>query len=433
MIWIQKNSLPLLLGTVMTLNILVGVRQYAAGGEDERAKAYKHLALLTTVIEQVRHHYVDQESTSYADLIQGSIRGMLDTLDPHSQFMDTDMYNDLRDDTQGEFGGLGVVISIKDGVLTVVAPMEDTPGFRAGILPGDKILAINDESTEGVPLQQAVKKLRGEPGSSVTLRLYQVDTGETLEITMVREQIQVESVKDARILDDSGIAYLRVTAFNQRTSDELQIALDQLTRNNMTALIVDLRNNPGGLLSAAIEVSEKFLSRDTMVVYTQGRGSMSRQTYHARSARPPIQVPVAILINGGSASASEIVAGALQDHQRAVLVGERSFGKGSVQSILPLDDGSAIRLTTAKYYTPSERTIHNVGIEPDIVVPLTAEQRMEIHASRTVGAEAARGVNVPPPVDPQIERALDVLRGVLLFSRQANAPSPAGITRSTSP
>ena len=278
----------------------------------------------------------------------------------------------MKDDTAGEFGGLGIVISIKDGVLTIVAPMEDTPGFKAGLLSGDKIIEIDNASTDGLQLPEAVKKLRGPPGSKVTIKILRPKTQEVRTVEIVRAKINVPSVKDVKMLEE-GIGYLRIVQFNEPTANALQDALDKLTKEGLQGLIVDLRNNPGGLLTSAIEVSEKFLRRGDLIVYTQGRNEKPQQTFRVKGRYHYLQFPMVILVNGGSASASEIMAGALQDHQRAILVGEKTFGKGSVQSVLPLDDGSAIRLTTAKYYTPSKRVINEHGIEPDIVVPMSPE------------------------------------------------------------
>ncbi len=430
----------LILAALLAGNLVVGARLYSQSpAANDRDNAYEKMALFTKVIEQIREHYVDADKTSYQDLIYGAMRGMLQSLDEHSSFLDPEMYTDMKDDTAGEFGGLGIVISLKDGVLTIVAPMEDTPGFRAGLLPGDKILEIDGQGTDGLSLSDAVKKLRGEPGTKVTIKILRPKTQDIKTVELTRAKINVPSVKDAKILED-GIGYVRIVQFNEPTSKALQEAIDKLEKEGLRALVIDLRNNPGGLLTSAIEVSEKFLKRGSLVVYTQGRNAKPQQTFRAKGRYHYLDFPMVILVNGGSASASEIVAGALQDHKRAILIGEKTFGKGSVQSVLPLDDGSAIRLTTAKYYTPSKRVIHEHGIEPDIVVPMAPEDWHKLLAQRSrvdklemndgnddaagddeedgEGGENGNGSGGGDVVDIQLNRAVDVLKGVMIFETQ---------------
>lgn len=417
-----------ILAALLAGNLVVGARLYSQevkGGDTD--SAYEKMALFTKVLEQIRAHYVDEEKTSYKDLIYGALRGLLQSLDPHSQFLDPEMYVDMKDDTAGEFGGLGIVISVKDGVLTVVAPMEDTPGFRAGLLSGDKIIEIDGQSTDGLDLSEAVKKLRGEPGTTVTIKILRPKTQEVKEMELTRARINVPSIKDAKILED-GIGYLRLIQFNEPTADDLQKALEKLIDEGLRALIIDLRNNPGGLLTSATEVSEKFLKRGTVIVSTQGRSEKPQQVFRSKGRIHYADFPMVLLVNGGSASASEIVAGALQDQNRAIVVGEKTFGKGSVQSVLPLDDGSAIRLTTAKYYTPNKRVIHEKGIEPDIVVPMPPEdwRRLLIQRAQAENPQAELGEDEAADGDPaagkvidiQLERAIDVLKGVMIFETQ---------------
>ncbi|NCC51757.1 MAG: S41 family peptidase [Spartobacteria bacterium] len=410
----------LLVLVILIINLVVGARLYSQEAEQpsERESAYDNLTLFTKALEQIRENYVDEDKTAYKDLVYGAMNGMLSALDAHSQFMDPDMYTDMKDDTAGQFGGLGIVISIKDGILTIVAPMEDTPGFRAGLLAGDKIIEIEGESTEGVTLAEAVKTLRGEPGTEVIIKILRPDTKEVKDVTIERAVIEVSSVKDAKMIDD-GIGYIRLTQFNEPTAAALEEALSTLTEEEMRGLVIDLRNNPGGLLSAAVDVSGKFLKRGEEIVSTRSRNPKDVQVFKSRGRTHYPDLPMVILVNGGSASASEIFAGALQDHKRAILLGEKTFGKGSVQSVLPMEDGSAIRLTTAKYYTPSQRVIHEKGIEPDIVVPMPPEDWHKLMVER------ARPENAGPPerdeaepakvVDVQLERAVDVLKGIMLF------------------
>ena len=417
-------------------NLMVGARLYSqAPSTGDRDNAYEKMALFTKVLEQVREHYVDPTKTSYQDLVYGAMRGMLQSLDSHSQFLDPEMYEDMKDDTAGEFGGLGIVISIKDGVLTIVAPMEDTPGFLAGLLSGDKIIEIDNASTDGLSLPEAVKKLRGPPGTKVTIKILRPKTQEVRAVEIVRAKINVPSVKDVKMMED-GIGYLRIVQFNEPTANALQDALDKLTKEGLQGLIIDLRNNPGGLLTSAIEVSEKFLKRGDLIVFTQGRNEKPQQTFRVKGRYHYLEFPMVILVNGGSASASEIMSGALQDHKRAILVGEKTFGKGSVQSVLPLDDGSAIRLTTANYYTPSKRVINDHGIEPDIVVPMAPDdwRKLLIQRAKAEGApiEEEDEEESGEVRDVQLDRAIDVLKGVMIFQAQnepqvmASSGAPAG-------
>jgi carboxyl-terminal processing protease len=419
-----------LLAALLLANLMIGAKLYSQEiSTVEREDAYSNMRLFTEAIEQVRKNYVDGDRVAYKDLIQGALRGMIANLDPHSQFMDPEAYEGMKDDTAGQFGGLGIVISIKDSVITIVAPMEDTPGFRAGLMAGDKIMEIDGKSAEGLLLPDAVKLLRGEPGTKVRLKILRPKSQEVKVVEMVRAEIKVASVKDARVMEDN-IAYLRITQFNEPTASSLQEELDRLLTNRVDALILDLRNNPGGLLTSAIEVAQKFLNKNDEIVSTLGRDPRKQQVYRSRGPRHYLDFPMAILVNAGSASASEIVAGALQDNKRAILVGEKTFGKGSVQSVLPMQDGTALRITTAKYYTPSHRLIHERGIEPDIVVPMNPEDWHDLLAQRAVpeGAdpqdmEAVRGG--AEVKDLQLQRAVDVLKGIMTFSAQG-ATRPKG-------
>ncbi len=426
---------------LLGINLLAGARLYSQDlGASDRDDAYNQMALFTRVVEQVRMHYVEADKVAYSNLITGALQGMLQSLDPHSQFMDADMYKDMKDDTSGQFGGLGIVISLKDNILTIVAPMEDTPGFRAGLLAGDKIMEIDGVSTEGYSLQEAVKKLRGAPGTKITLRILRSKTQEFKAVEIERAIIEVASVKDVKVLED-GIGYLRLTQFSEPTAEMLQKELDGLMEKNIRALVIDLRNNPGGLLSSAIDVASKFLERNQIVVSTQGRDEKDNEVYKSRGRKRYMDIPLAILVNAGSASASEIVAGALKDHRRAVLIGEKTFGKGSVQSVLSMDEGTAIRLTTAKYYTPSKEVIHERGIEPDIVVPMPPEDWRTLQMQRAAQSpgddedsdlmeDEAEPVTKPVE-DVQLRRAVEVLKGILRFAAQTESGTLA--VRSSDP
>ncbi|MBU1692513.1 MAG: S41 family peptidase [Verrucomicrobia bacterium] len=415
------------LASLLAVNLVMGARlQIQGAATDDRDAGFEKIALFTRVLEQVREQYVDAGKTSYQELIYGALRGMLQSLDPHSQFLDPDMYKDMKDETAGEFGGLGIVIGTKDGMLTVIAPMEDTPGFKAGLLPGDKIMEIDGQSTDGVSLAEAVKKLRGAPGTKVTIGILRPKTEEIRTLELVRARINIPSVKNTELLDD-GIGYLRIVQFNDPTAKAVHEAVQTLQAQGMRALVLDLRNNPGGLLTSAIEVAEKFVRRGDMIVFTQGRNEKPLQTFRAKGRTHYLDFPVVILINGASASAAEIVAGALQDQRRAILVGEKTFGKGSVQSVLQLDDGSAIRLTTAHYYTPSKRVIQEQGIEPDVVVPMPPEDWHQLMLQRAT-TENGAPKQVPEAArvkDLQLERALDILKGVMIFTAQQETPAMA--------
>ena len=415
--------LLVLLGGGLAANMAIGARLNAREAKGaERDSAYEKMTLFTKVLEQVRELYVDPDKVSYQDLIYGALRGMLQQLDPHSAFMDPEMYQEMKDDTSGQFGGLGIEIGMKDGLPTVIAPMEDTPGFRAGLLPGDKIIEVATKSTDGLSIQDIVKKLRGPPNTKVTIRILRPKTQVVKTMELTRAIINVTSVKDAQLLED-GIGYVRVRTFSEQTAADLQKALDKLNQQGLQALVLDLRSNPGGLLKSAIEVSQKFLRKGDLIVYTQGRNPKQRLEEHAEGRIHYLDFPIVILVNGGSASASEIVAGALQDHRRAVLVGEKTFGKASVQTVLQNDDGAAIRLTTAKYYTPSRRVIHEHGIAPDIPVPMSPEDWRRLWLQR------AHAKDVPPELDEngepegqvedvQLDRAVTALKAILIYEHK---------------
>ena len=422
----------LLIG-VLGLNLLVGAQIYFSSAQGaSRDEPYSHLKLFTTVLDRVRQDYVDGDKLTYEELIQGALKGMLNSLDPHSEYMEAVKYDELKKDTQGEFGGVGIVISMKDNYLTVVAPMEDTPGFRAGILSGDRIIKIDDQSTEKLSLQDAVSRLRGQPGTPVRVTIFRPSDGKVKEFTLTRAQIKIDTVKDLNgrrefNLGDDQIGYVRLVQFGEQTPEDLEEALRKLEKQGMQALILDLRDNPGGLLDSAVKVCDKFLPNEQLVVTTEGREGQPRSDYHAETRNKHLNLPMVILVNNGSASASEIVAGCLQDTtqrgvSRAVILGEQTFGKGSVQSILPLPDGSALRLTTAKYYTPSHKVIHERGITPDILVPMSDEEMRSALLQRTPG-----GIESFPPAeqesirtarDRQLDRATDLLKGIKLYTQR---------------
>ncbi len=390
---------------------------------DSAASAYKQMELLTEVLLQVKKHYVEEHT--YDELMQGALKGLLQSLDPHSVFMDADEYKDMKEDTQGEYGGIGIHIGLRDGILTVIAPIEDTPGFRAGLQSGDKIVEINGERTMGISMREAVTKLRGPKGEKVVISVLSEDDPEPREVEIVRDVIEVPCVKGSRIVRD-GIAYVRITQFAAPTTEMLRGELEELKEEGMKALVLDLRSNPGGLLREAILVAEMFLEKDSMIVSTKGRTGLTKSGERkAKNDDPYLDIPIAVLINGGSASASEIVAGALQDHQRAILVGETSFGKGSVQSVIACrtDAKSAIRLTTAHYYTPNGRLIHEIGIDPDVPVYLGREEwrKVQVRRAHLENPDVYRDedkAEYADVIDRPLERAVDLLQAVMIFEKR---------------
>jgi carboxyl-terminal processing protease len=343
----------------LLFGVLIGKGWERTGHATE---TYEELRTFSEVLTQVQKNYVDD--TKVKDLVQGAIRGMLSTLDPHSAYMTPEMYKEMQVETKGEFGGVGIQIGVKENRLAVIAPIDGTPAQRAGIKAGDYITKVNDESTKDLSLMDAVQKMRGPKGTKVNLTIQRDGTADPLQFTLVRDTIKIESVK-SKVLDNIG--YVKLTQFQEATGRDLGRVLKQFKDQKVQSTILDLRNNPGGLLTAAVEVSEQFLPNGKLVVYTKGRES-KKDEWFAKGRDQMDDSPMIILVNEGSASASEIVAGALQDYGRAVIVGTTSFGKGSVQTILPLGDGSGLRLTTAKYYTPKGRSIQSTGITPDIVI-----------------------------------------------------------------
>jgi carboxyl-terminal processing protease len=409
--------------------------QEAQPGKSEEDNGYAQISIFAKALELIRQDYVDENKTSYHDLINAAMKGMLSSLDPHSQFMDPDDFRDMQDDTRSRFNGLGIEVSMKNGLPTVITAMEDTPAARAGILSGDQILRINGISTERMDLQDAINVLRGPAGAKLTLTLLRPSTKEIKEYTLQRAEIKIQSVKGARLLDPEltgpyRIGYIRLVQFNEPTADELAKALDELQKQGMQAFVLDLRNNPGGLLNSAVDVCAQFLPPNTKVVSTQGRVASQQHDYStsgAKKERPSF--PMVVLINEGSASGAEIVAGALKDLHRAVLVGETTFGKGSVQNVLQLPDGSAVRFTTAKYYTPSKQVIQGNGVTPNIRVAMTAEQERSLFALRNTGnMKPEDDKSIIKAKDPQMLRAIDALKGVMIYA-QENAPKAQAVKK----
>ncbi|MDX1606116.1 MAG: S41 family peptidase [Candidatus Competibacterales bacterium] len=360
-----RYGLALTLGLLVGAGSTVGHRVWAERPVDESDRLpLEELRLFTEVFDRIKRDYV--ESVSDRELVESAIRGMLSGLDPHSSYLDASDFRDLQSGTSGEFGGLGIEISMEDGFVKVVAPIDGTPAQKAGIQAGDLIIRLDDTSVKGMPLDEAVDRMRGKPGTEITLTIVREDTDKPLEITIVRDVIQVTSIRSELLTP--GFAHVRISQFQSRSAQDLREALETLREQNGGALdgvVLDLRNNPGGVLNAAVEVSDVFLEHGT-IVYTEGRNDAAQQNFNATPGDALHGAPLVVLVNGGSASASEIVAGALQDHRRAIVMGERTFGKGSVQTILPVSEETAVKLTTARYFTPDGRSIQAEGIVPDI-------------------------------------------------------------------
>jgi len=405
-----------------------GFHQLSAADQDDDS-GYSQIAIFAKAVQLIRQDYVDGNKTSYHDLITAALKGMLGSLDPHSQFMDPDDFRDMQEDTRSRFNGLGIEVAIKNGLPTIVTPMEDTPAARAGILSGDQILKINGTSTERMDLQDVINHLRGAPGQKISMTLIRPSTKEVKDYQLERAEIKVQSVKGGKLLDPDltgafKIAYVRLIQFNEPTADELSKVLDELQKQGMQALILDLRNNPGGLLNSAVDVCAQFLPPSTKVVSTQGRVASQQRDYSTSGAvkeRP--NFPMAVLVNEGSASGAEIVSGALKDLHRAIVVGETTFGKGSVQNVMQLPDGSALRFTTAKYYTPGKQVIHGNGVAPNIRVPMSIDQERLLFSARSSGdtLRPDEDKNFIRSNDPQMLRAIDALKGVMIYAQENSA------------
>ena len=395
---------------------------------DEQQETYRQLGLFGDVFQRIRESYVDEVEDK--DLVEAAITGMLSSLDPHSSYLDTENYNSMQVQTKGRFGGLGIEITLEKGMVKVVSPIDDTPAAKAGLQPEDYIIAVDDESIIGLQLSQAVEKLRGEVGSKVTVKV-QRNQSEPFDVTLVRDFVKIKSVR-SEIFD--GIGYVRLTTFSEQTSPGLQDAVGDFFASegdNLKGIVLDLRNNPGGLLNEAVAVSDAFLEEGE-IVSTRGRNADEGSHIYARAGDIARGLPLVVLINSGSASASEIVAGALKDHKRAILLGTRTFGKGSVQSVIPVSNTAAIRLTTARYYTPSGESIQGKGITPDIEVALARIEKLDggnfreedlkgaLDGSEDSGVKTQNEDEDKEPfdqskIDFQLARALDLIRGISVF------------------
>src|SRR5437763_12209394 len=428
----KRRFILIVVALLAVINGLVAVRLFTAHAAlNDPDNGYTQIAVFAKALQSLRHDYVDDSKTSYHDLVYAAMKGMLPSLDPHSQFMEPDDFRDMQDYTRSRFNGLGIEVSTKNGVLTVVTPMEDTPAAKAGILAGDQILKSNGTPTERLELQQAVNLLRGKPEQKATLTILRPASKEVKDYVLERAEVKVQSVKNAHVIDKEltgtfKVGYVRVVQFNEPTAEELGKALDDLQKQGMQGLSLDLRNNPGGLLHSAVDVCAQCLPPNTIVVSTQGRAASQERDYPTSStAKERPRFPLAVLVNEGSASGAEIVSGALKDLKRAILVGETTFGKGSVQNVLQLPDGSALRFTTAKYYTPGKQVIHGNGVTPNIAVPMTAEQEHALFVARNNDTKIGDEKTQVRSRDPQKQRGIDRLKGVMIYAQENSPKSEA--------
>ena len=393
--------------TVLALNLVIGFRVYCAiARETDEEEGLHRLRQFVIVMQLIQEHYVDKTDVAYEKLVYGAMNGMTGALDRFSSFIPPAEYDDMREETEGEFGGIGVFISVRDNRPTVIAPMPDSPGMKAGLQAKDQIIEVDGILTTDLPLPDAIRMIKGEPGTSVSLTVYRPETNQTFKVDIVRAIIEIQTIRRSEVLPGQ-IGYLLITQFSETPADELRETLTQMRHDGIRGLIVDLRFNPGGLLTSAIDVSSMFVEHKKLIVFTEGNKRTKKQEYNSLPGEKLSDLPCVLLINEGSASAAEIVAGCLQDYNHAVVIGEKSFGKGSVQSIIELDDGSALRLTTSRYYTPSRRVIHGNGIEPDIIVDISDEDAGRVHRqlSRPDGAE-------PEPDEPENIEDLQLDQGV---------------------
>lgn len=411
---------------VMAVTGVISLAASGPEGKRQKDEFFRQVSLFSDTLAIIHSEYVDEVNPR--DLIYGALEGMLSSLDAHSHFMDPDTYNELRIDSEGKFGGVGLEITMRNGLPTVVTPMEDSPAWKAGAKANDIIVKINEESTRDMSLTDAVKRLRGKPGEAVVITVLRESEKKVLELKLVRDVIKIKDIKEARVLDD-GIGYVRIAEFGENTAKDLDATMQKLGKEGMNALILDLRNNPGGLLEAAVKVAERFIEKGKLVVYTKGRKDSQNLEFFSRADRPVTDMPLVVLINEGSASGSEIVAGCLQDYKRAVIVGMKSFGKGVVQTVIPLGDGSAVSLTTCKYFTPAGKEIQGKGVVPDVVAEaIVLEPKPDSLSEDRKQDDILKSVDqrdAPAPtekqfdfrLDNQIMRSIDVLKALRVFRK----------------
>jgi len=403
---------------VAALGLLTFGNTFCEQKDAKITEFYKEIELFSDAISYLWVNYVD--SVEPKKLIYGALKGMLSSLDGYSQFMDPDSYKELKEDTKGEFGGLGIEIGIREGMLTIIAPMEGTPAHQAGLMPKDVIVKIDGEVTKDIVIHEAVKKLRGKRGTSVDLTIWREKEEKFFDVTVVRDIIEIKSIKKSLVIEDD-VGYIKVVDFQQDTAREFEQALKKLTAKGVKGLILDLRNNAGGLLDVAIELTDILLEKGEPIVSTKGRIIQQNKQFIAQSNTPYTKITLAILVNEGSASASEIVAGAIKDNNRGIIVGQKTFGKGSVQTVIPLRDGSALRVTTANYFTPGGYIISKKGVEPDILVEL---YKKELAKAKDEEEKAIFEKLKKPEekkdlkdidLDNQVKAAVDIIRAINIY------------------
>jgi carboxyl-terminal processing protease len=407
----MKSKISIVVGVLV---IFFAGMNFGLNAKTQKSAAvddYELLGLYTQVFKIVKDHYV--EPVDSKKLVYGSLRGMLSSLDPYSTFFTPDEFKEFTTETHGEFGGLGIEITMENHKLIIVAPIEDTPAWRAGLKPGDVIIEINGEPTDKMTLMEAVKKMRGKPGTKITITVWRKGVEKPFKVTITRAIIKIRSVK-YKELENGKIGYIRITQFQEKTDEQLKGVLEKF--KDKEGIIIDLRNNPGGLLTTAVNIADMLLPQGDLIVYTKGRDKRNNEEFYSTSNPVfPTDIPIVVIVNKGSASASEILTGALRDNNRALAVGDTTFGKASVQTLIPLPDGSGLKLTTAHYYTPSGKLIMNKGITPDIIVHMTEEEEMErIKAEREAKMKGEKAVKIK---DPQLDAALNAIK-ILNFARK---------------
>lgn len=409
-----------LLGFVLTVGT---ARLSVAWGLFPNRELNRSSEYVREILQMVNQNYVDSTSASYDKLVKSALHGMVESLDPHSEFLETKDYSELEEQLSGDFSGIGIQVELRKGRVIVIAPIANSPGERAGIQRGDEILGVDGQGLEKTAsMEGVIERLRGKPRTKVTVDLLRPSNGRTFQLTLQREVIKLESVRAVRILPDR-TGYILLTEFSDRTGAEFARAVDTLLKQGIDGLVLDLRNNPGGLLDAAVEVAEPFFRKGELIVYTRGRRPADSENLLAQSGGEPLAIPMAVLINAGTASAAEVVTGALKDTGRAVVVGERSFGKGSVQSIFPLKNGEGLRLTTARYFTPGGVSIHEKGITPHVEVIVSADDDSKLRVQQTRSDivdpdEFNERFGFMPIEDRQLQAALDVLKGIKLLDQR---------------
>ncbi len=420
-----KRILTLTAGAVFGVALTVaGARVATAWNLFPNRDLSRSANYVREVMQLVSEHYVDAKAAAFDQLAKSALHGMVESLDPHSEFLEVKENQEFEEDLVGEFGGIGIQVETRQGKAVVIAPLAGTPGERAGIQRGDVIISIDGKAVEmNSTMDGIVSRLRGKPQTQVSVGVFRPSTKATMDLKLVREIIKIESVRDVHVIGD-GVGYVQLTEFSEHTGEQFSKALDQLLRAGATSLVIDMRNNPGGLLDAAVEVAEPFFKKGELIVSTRGRKATDREDYKAEREGDPLSVPLALLVNAGSASAAEVVTGALKDTGRAVVVGERSFGKGSVQSVFKLKHGDGLRLTTARYYTPSGVSIHEKGIAPHVEVVMTPEEDRKLRRQRarsdiTDPQEFKERFGFERIEDRQLQAALDVLKGVRLIDMRA--------------